>query len=98
MSSKQDDQRNSGDGRKAVDEGRRTVLKGIGATAAVATAGIPGMAFAQGAADYGRAAVSADGYQVTDSYFGKPYIDQDEMRERPSPHRFIHGGFENTDT
>lgn len=98
MSSSQDDQHNSSDERKLVDAGRRTVLKGIGATAAVATAGIPAMAFAQGAADYGRPAVSADGYKVTDSYFGKPYIDQDEIRERPSPHRFIHGGFENTDT
>src|SRR3546814_16470757 len=30
--------------------------------------------------------------------FGKPYIDRDEYREKPWPHRNVHGGFENTDT
>lgn len=42
--------------------------------------------------------INLDGYQVTDSYFGKPYIDSDEQREEPYPHRNVHGGFENTDT
>ncbi|MCU1594591.1 MAG: hypothetical protein JWO12_1983 [Frankiales bacterium] len=37
-------------------------------------------------------------YVVTDPFFGAPYIDLDEERERPSPHRFVHGGFEGTDT
>jgi hypothetical protein len=38
------------------------------------------------------------GYAVRDPYFGAPYIDRDEWREAPYPHRNIHGGFENTDT
>ncbi|HEY2332283.1 MAG TPA: PKD domain-containing protein [Acidimicrobiales bacterium] len=37
-------------------------------------------------------------YQVTDSYFGRPYVDTDEWREKPSPHRHVHGGFEGGDT
>ena len=37
-------------------------------------------------------------YVVTDSHFGPAYIDIDEPRERPSPHRFVHGGFGGTDT
>jgi hypothetical protein len=37
-------------------------------------------------------------YQVTDSFFGAPYIDRDEWRERPHPHRSIHGGFADCDT
>lgn len=47
---------------------------------------------------YGNTTISADGYQVTDGYFGQAYIDQDEIKQRPSPHRFIHGGFEGTAT
>jgi hypothetical protein len=43
-------------------------------------------------------AITPDGYTVADAYFGKPYIDRDEWREQPYPHRNIHGGFENTDT
>lgn len=42
--------------------------------------------------------VSPDGYCVRDGYFGKPYIDRDEWREKPYPHRNIHGGFADTDT
>ena len=38
------------------------------------------------------------GYAVRDSYFGAPYIDRDEHRELPYPHRNVHGGFANTDT
>ncbi|MDT7551338.1 MAG: hypothetical protein QOE84_3732 [Actinomycetota bacterium] len=43
-------------------------------------------------------ALDAASYVVTDPFFGAPYIDADEERERPSPHRFVHGGFEGTDT
>lgn len=42
--------------------------------------------------------ISPEGYSIRDAYFGKPYIDRDEWREKPYPHRNIHGGFENTDT
>ncbi len=37
-------------------------------------------------------------YAVRDSYFGQPYIDRDEHRDAPYPHRNVHGGFANTDT
>ena len=45
-----------------------------------------------------RPKLDTDGYAVRDSYFGKPYIDRDEFREKPYPHRNVHGGFANTDT
>ena len=32
----------------------------------------------------------------TDQQFAKPYIDRDERREMPVRHRYIHGGFEGT--
>jgi hypothetical protein len=37
-------------------------------------------------------------YAVTDDFFGAPYIDEDEWRDTPVRHRWIHGGFEGTDT
>jgi hypothetical protein len=37
-------------------------------------------------------------YMVTDNFFGTPYIDRDEWREEPFPHRNIHGGFAGCDT
>jgi len=37
-------------------------------------------------------------YKVSDSYFGAPYIDVDEWRETPYPHRHVHGGFADCDT
>jgi hypothetical protein len=42
--------------------------------------------------------IDVDGYVVTDPYFGRPYIDTDEERLTPLPHRHIHGGFEGTAT
>ncbi len=33
---------------------------------------------------------------VGDEQFAHPYIDTDEWREEPYPHRYIHGGFEGT--
>jgi hypothetical protein len=39
-----------------------------------------------------------DSYLVTDDFFGRPYIDVDEWRESPVPHRYLHGGFEDTTT
>src|SRR3546814_16805395 len=42
--------------------------------------------------------IEMDSYRPRDGYFGKPYIDRDEYREKPWPHRNAHGGFENTDT
>jgi hypothetical protein len=42
--------------------------------------------------------VKVDSYVVTDDFFGKPWIDVDEWREKPVPHHHVHGGFEGTDT
>lgn len=44
------------------------------------------------------AALQTDSYEVTDPFFGAPYIDRDEWRETPVPHRHVHGGFTGTDT
>jgi hypothetical protein len=33
-----------------------------------------------------------------DTLFKKPYIDKDEWREKPVKHRYVHGGFEGTNT
>ncbi|MEA3301161.1 MAG: hypothetical protein U9R22_13140 [Pseudomonadota bacterium] len=43
-------------------------------------------------------ALDTGGYQVHDPYFGAPWIDRDEWRDSPIPHRHVHGGFANTDT
>ncbi len=37
-------------------------------------------------------------YEVTDSFFGAPYVDVDEWRETPLPYRHVHGGFADCDT
>jgi hypothetical protein len=39
-----------------------------------------------------------DSFQVTDDFFGTPFVDLDEWRDQPVPHRHVHGGFEGTDT
>ena len=43
-------------------------------------------------------ALSSDGYSADDAVFAQPYIDVDEMRQSPFPHRYVHGGFRETDT
>ena len=42
--------------------------------------------------------IDLSSYVVTDPFFGAPFIDSDEERDKPEPHRRIHGGFEGTDT
>jgi len=42
--------------------------------------------------------IDVSSYTVTDDFFGSPYIDGDEWREAPVPHRWVHGGFTGTDT
>jgi hypothetical protein len=42
--------------------------------------------------------LEVESYVVTDGFFGAPYLEVDEERDRPSPHRFIQGGFDGTDT
>jgi hypothetical protein len=43
-------------------------------------------------------AIEIESYTPTDGFFGSPWIDIDEWRETPYPHRCVHGGFEGTDT
>lgn len=42
--------------------------------------------------------IDTTGYSVTDAFFGAPYIEVDEERAEPMPHRFVRGGFGDTDT
>jgi hypothetical protein len=35
---------------------------------------------------------------IAEETWQRPYIDRDERRTRPEPHRYLHGGFEGTDT
>ena len=35
---------------------------------------------------------------MVDEMFQTPYVDVDEQRPRPVPHRYVHGGFEGTET
>jgi hypothetical protein len=42
--------------------------------------------------------IDVSSYVVTDAFFGAPYIDVDEERSDPIPHRYVHGGFETTTT
>lgn len=42
--------------------------------------------------------MAVEEYVATDPFFGEPFLDIDERREKPMPHRFVHGGFEGTDT
>jgi hypothetical protein len=41
--------------------------------------------------------VPLEGKYVNDRTYTNPYIDIDEWRETPLPHRFMHGGFKNTE-
>jgi hypothetical protein len=43
-------------------------------------------------------AIDSSGYEVVDEFFGAPFIDVDEWRDAPVPHRYVHGGFAGTDT
>ncbi|HVU74710.1 MAG TPA: hypothetical protein VHE83_17235, partial [Mycobacteriales bacterium] len=42
--------------------------------------------------------LDAKSYEPKDTFFGTPYIDADEWREEPYPHRHVHGGFDGCDT
>jgi hypothetical protein len=35
-----------------------------------------------------------DGYIPTDTFFDVPHIDRTEERNAPSPHLYLHGGFD----
>jgi hypothetical protein len=42
--------------------------------------------------------LETESYVPVDSFFGAAYVDLDEWRDAPYPHRRVHGGFEGTDT
>jgi hypothetical protein len=51
------------------------------------------------AANAAATTLSAQGYQDEDTLFARPYIDRDEPRtNNGTPYRYVHGGFEGTDT
>ena len=37
-------------------------------------------------------------YRCVDAFFGAPFVDVDEARDEPVPHRYVHGGFDGTAT
>ncbi len=41
--------------------------------------------------------IATTSIDLDDPYFAKQYVDIDESRDEPVPHRYIHGGFEGTD-
>jgi plastocyanin len=48
--------------------------------------------------DTAQSSLDLSGYRVTDDFFGAPYVDIDEVLDAPASHRYVHGGFEGTDT
>jgi hypothetical protein len=46
----------------------------------------------------GEGKIDVSSYTPTDPFFGLPYVDLDEHRDSPVPHRYVHGGFDGTDT
>jgi hypothetical protein len=46
----------------------------------------------------GNGTIDVAGYVSTDGFFGTPYVDVDEERSEPIPHRYVHGGFADTAT
>ncbi|WP_456268775.1 hypothetical protein M1D97_00455 [Kushneria sp. AK178] len=49
-------------------------------------------------APHSRDTLTAQGFDTRDDTFATPYIDTDERRTEPVPHRYVHGGFKGTDT
>lgn len=45
-----------------------------------------------------QSAVLAKSFSIKDTLFKAPFIDVDEWRETPVKHRYVHGGFEGTNT
>jgi hypothetical protein len=53
---------------------------------------------ARGCREKGDSVLEVKSYVPADSFFGAPYIDVDEERTGAIPFRYVHGGFEGTDT
>ncbi|MCU1361447.1 MAG: hypothetical protein JWN99_2736, partial [Ilumatobacteraceae bacterium] len=45
------------------------------------------------AADVNATTIETTSYVPKDPYFGAPYLDEDDLRTDPVPHRHVHGGF-----
>ena len=75
-------------------ERREVIAGGVGIAGLAAT----GSLLAQPAASLSAKPIELDGYKVTDAFFGRPFIDADEQRGEGTLYRYIHGGFEGTDT
>src|ERR1700740_2307149 len=46
----------------------------------------------------GGGSIDLHSYRATDTFFGAPFVDVDERREKPVLHRYVHGGFSDTAT
>lgn len=75
-------------------ERREVIASGVGLAGLAAT----GQMFAKTPSDGPAKPIEPADYTVTDSFFGRPFIDVDEQRGDAFPYRYIHGGFEGTDT
>jgi hypothetical protein len=74
---------------------RRQFLTGLSAAAFLTAVG--GVSYSA-AAMQPMPRLPAPDYTPKDSFFGKPWIDADEWRTSPVRFRYVHGGFEGTDT
>ena len=74
---------------------RRDLLRSVQTLALLSLTGFGHSAFAR--AGTGKRLPAPD-YTPEDSFFGKAYIDVDEWRDTPVRFRYVHGGFEGTDT
>lgn len=73
------------------------ILAGVGTTTAAFAQEAP-MASATAADTLVENAPPVGAEVAADPLFQTAYIDIDEMRDEPVPHRYVHGGFEGTDT
>lgn len=42
--------------------------------------------------------LSPSGFVTEDKMFSEPFVDKDEWRDKPTRHRYVHGGFKGTET
>lgn len=83
-----------------IDANRRKVLIGGAGGLAAAYVGV-GVTLASAAESQSGTvggSIKQPNYIPEDKFFGPAFIDIDEWRESPVPHRYVHGGFKGTDT
>ena len=76
-----------------LETSRRSFVAGAGSAAAALA-----MVAATKAGAAAPSMLETASYVPTDKDFGQPFIDVDEQRRQPRPHRYVHGGFAGTDT